>query len=118
MKAIWKTILEGATDEAVLAVDLYNQPMRARRLEGFFVHIHIAWLYLLQARFKRDGIDFRYRRANGRFERVDGEPRTWISNDVFWSVFRMMAPSERILSSPSVGVPLTAFLWLHAFPVG
>ena len=77
MKAIWKIILEGAIDEAVLAVDLYNQPMRARRLEGFFVHIHIAWLYLLQARFKRDGIDFRYRRANGRFERVDGEPRTW-----------------------------------------
>lgn len=77
MKAKWKIILEGAIDEALLAVDLYNQPLRARRLEGFFVHMHIAWLYLLQARFRRDGIDFRYRLPNGRFDRVDGEPRTW-----------------------------------------
>lgn len=77
MKAIWKTILEGAIEEAILAVDLYNQPTRSRRLEGFFVHMHIAWLYLLQAKLKRDGVDFRYRLPNGRFDKVDGEPRTW-----------------------------------------
>lgn len=77
MKAKWKIILEGAIDEALLAVDLYNQPQQARRLEGFFVHMHIAWLYLLQARFRRDGIDFRYRLPNGRFEKIDGEPKTW-----------------------------------------
>jgi hypothetical protein len=77
MKAVWRTILEGAINEALLAVDLYNQSAQARRLEGFFVHMHIAWLYLLQARFKRDGIDFRYRLPSGRFEKIDGEPKTW-----------------------------------------
>jgi len=77
MQAIWKTILQGAIDEALLAVDLYNEPRQARRLEGFFVHMHIAWLYVLQARFKRDQIDFRYRLPNGRFDRIDGEPKTW-----------------------------------------
>lgn len=39
--------------------------------------MHLAWLYLLHARFQRDGVDFRYRGPNGRFTRVDGEPKTW-----------------------------------------
>lgn len=39
-------MLEGAIDEALLAVDLYNQPRQPRRLEGFLVHMHIAcWLH-------------------------------------------------------------------------
>lgn len=40
MKARWKVTLDGAKDEALLAVDLYNQPSRPRHLEGFFVHMH------------------------------------------------------------------------------
>lgn len=70
-------MLEGAREEALLAVALYNQPLQPRRLEGFFIHMHLAWLYLLHAEFKRDGVDFRYRLPNGRFQRVDGEPKTW-----------------------------------------
>lgn len=77
MRAKWRVILDGATNEALLAVDLYNQPSRPRRLEGFLVHMHLAWLYLLHAEFRRDGVDYRYRLPNGRFERVDGEPKTW-----------------------------------------
>lgn len=76
-KALWRQMLEASRAEALLAVDLYNQPAQARRLEGFYVHAHLAWLYLLHARFRREGTDFRYRLANGRFERVDGEPKTW-----------------------------------------
>jgi hypothetical protein len=70
-------MLEGAIDEALLAVDLYNQPRRPRRLEGFLVHMHLAWVYLLHAQFRRDGTDYHYRLPNGRFERVDGERKTW-----------------------------------------
>lgn len=77
MKAVWRTMLEGAIDEAVLAVDLYNQPRQSRRLEGFLVHMHLAWLYLLHAEFKKSGVDYRYRLPNGRFDRIDGEPKTW-----------------------------------------
>lgn len=77
MKARWKVMLEGAREEALLAVDLYNQPRQPRRLEGFLVHMHIAWTYLLHAEFQRDGVDYRYRLPNGWFDRVDGEPKTW-----------------------------------------
>lgn len=77
MKAQWRVILEGSIEEALLAVDLYNQPRQPRRLEAFLVHMHIAWLYLLHAELQRAGVDYRYRLPNGRFERIDGEPKTW-----------------------------------------
>lgn len=77
MRAIWRVILDGATDEALLAVDLYNQPRQPRRLEGFLVQMHIAWLYLLQAEFKRDGVRPFYKLPNGRYEKVDDERKTW-----------------------------------------
>jgi hypothetical protein len=70
-------MLDGAIEEALLAVDLYNRPRQPRRLEAFLVHMHMAWLYLLQAEFRQEGTDFHYRLSNGRFERVDGEPKTW-----------------------------------------
>lgn len=77
MRSSWRTMLEGAREEALLAVDLYNQARQPRRLEAFLVHMHIAWTYLLHAEFKRDGVDFRCRLANGYFDRIDGEPKTW-----------------------------------------
>ena len=52
-------MVDASKDEALLAVDLYNQSKRPRRLEAFFVHMHLAWLYLLHARFRRDGVDYR-----------------------------------------------------------
>ena len=70
-------MLEGSREEATLAVDLYNQPRQPRRLEAYLVHMHLAWLYLLHARFRRQGTDYQYRLPNGRIDRIDGEPRTW-----------------------------------------
>lgn len=70
-------MVDASKGEALLAVELYNEPKQARRLEAFFVHMHLAWLYLLHGRFHRDKVDYRYRKPNGRFEKVDGEPKTW-----------------------------------------
>jgi hypothetical protein len=77
MRARWKITLEVSKEEAILAVDLYNQPNRPRCLEGFFVHIHMAWLYLFQAYYQREHIDYCWRQPNGRYERINNEPRTW-----------------------------------------
>lgn len=70
-------MLEGAREEALLAVDLYNQPRQPRRLETFLVHMHLAWLYLLHASLRRQGVPYHYTLPNGRIDRVDGEPRLW-----------------------------------------
>jgi hypothetical protein len=71
-------ILQASKREALIAVDLYNRAASERSLEGFVVHMHLAWLYLHHARFQRDAVDFRYRESDGRlFVRVDGEVKTW-----------------------------------------
>ena len=73
----WRGMVKASQQEALLAVDLYNRRGNERLLEAFFVHMHIAWLYLLHAECVRAGADYRYRDAAGRLIRVDGEPKTW-----------------------------------------
>ena len=77
MKARWRTTLEASKNEVLLAVDLYNQSRQPRRLEGYFVHMHLAWLYLFEAQYQRAHLGYHYRLPNGWFDKVDGEPKTW-----------------------------------------
>lgn len=75
----FQPMLDASRDEALLAMRLYNDPAERRAFEGFIVHMHLAWLYLLHAIFTRDGVDYRYRQRGNprRLERVDGEPKRW-----------------------------------------
>jgi hypothetical protein len=75
----WKRIVHASQGEAAVAVRLYNEPTFPRALEAFVVHMHLAWLYLLQAEFTRDGVEFRFPdpQHKGWFEKVDGEHKTW-----------------------------------------
>ena len=73
----WWHQLQASKKEALLAVDLYNRPGEDRRLEAFVVHMHLAWLYMLQARFDRDKIDYWHRKNGRRVRGKDGEFRTW-----------------------------------------
>jgi len=75
--AKWWHTLQASKNEARLAVDLYNRSSQERSLEGFVVHMNLAWLYLLHARLERDGIDFRYWVDARRLKRVRGKPQTW-----------------------------------------
>jgi hypothetical protein len=73
-------MVQASRDEACLAVEMYNRPGAPRSYEAFVVHMHLAWLYLLQAEACRNGIDCRYIEMRGRARRivrVDGEPKTW-----------------------------------------
>lgn len=73
----WWHTLQAGRREALLAADLYNRAAAERSLEGFVVHMHMAWLHMLHARLARDGVDIRYRKPNGHFERVDGAIKVW-----------------------------------------
>lgn len=68
----WWHQLQASKNEALLAVDLYNRSGSERQLEAFIVHMSIAWLRLLQARFERDGDDIYIRDAKGRRQRERG----------------------------------------------
>lgn len=79
MPTRWQTMLEASAAEACLAVRLYNDPAQPRSFEAFVVHMHLAWLYLLQAQMTRDGVDYRYPDPKNprRFVKVDGEYKRW-----------------------------------------
>jgi hypothetical protein len=70
----WWHQLQASKQEALLAVDLYNRSGRTRQMEAFVVHMCMAWLKLLQARWERDRQDFYVRNARGWRERSrDGD---------------------------------------------
>lgn len=75
--ATWRRTVEASKREALEAVSHYNRPLADRGLEGFFMHMHTAWLYLLQAEFRKAKTDIRYRDGKGHIEKVDGEPKCW-----------------------------------------
>lgn len=75
----WQATLDASVQEACLAVRLYNDPAESRSFEGYVIHMHLAWLYLIHAQFIRDGVDFRYwdKHRENRLLRIDGEPKRW-----------------------------------------
>ncbi|CAN5837789.1 hypothetical protein BH20CHL3_BH20CHL3_03570 [soil metagenome] len=77
MSPKWKATLQAARNEASLAVTLYNDASQSRSFEGFVVHMHLGWLYLLHAQFQRDGVDYRYWESPTRLAKIDGEVKRW-----------------------------------------
>ena len=73
-------MVDASKDEAALAVRLYNDPSEPRSFEGFVVHMHLAWLYLLHAELTNGGVDYRYWTTVGKVKRlvkIGGEPKRW-----------------------------------------
>lgn len=71
-------MFEASKGEAVLAVKLFNDPTGQRNLEGFVVHMHLAWLYLLQAEWAKKKRDYRIPDPahKGWFKKIEGEHQT------------------------------------------
>lgn len=74
----WRRMLDASKEEAVLAVKLFNDPTGERSLEAFVVHMHLAWLYLLQAEWTKARKDYRIPDPThkGWFKKIDGEHQT------------------------------------------
>ena len=73
-----KTILEGAIDSALLAVEVYNKPRATFRTQAFISLMIVAWTRLLHAHFQRTiGSVYYEKQSNGRFKIVNGEKWAW-----------------------------------------
>lgn len=80
MRRIGKNIrpyLNKARDSALLAIEVYNKPAVTFRSSGYIALMIIAWTSLFHATFLRRGTRPYYRKANGRFEVVDGDYKHW-----------------------------------------
>lgn len=75
-KPKWHHMLEESKRQALVALDAYNSSNG--HYSDFIVHMHLAWLYLLHAEFRRDGTSYTYiDAATGKPKLVEGEPKTW-----------------------------------------
>lgn len=77
-KPRWHSTIEASRSEALTAVDLHNSPTSERPLESFLVHMHLAWLYLLQAEFQKGNVNYFFRDPKSkRYVKVDGDRKAW-----------------------------------------
>lgn len=74
-----KSILHGAVDSALLAVEIYNKPRASFRTQAYVSLMIMAWTRLLHAYFNHSIGDKYYYKKKGstRYETVDGDRKTW-----------------------------------------
>jgi hypothetical protein len=71
-------LLIKAREAMIAAVHVFNSAGLTFRAELFIVTSVIAWTYLLHAWFRREGIDYRYVKADGTVQRTKrGEDKFW-----------------------------------------
>jgi hypothetical protein len=73
-------LLVKAREAMIAAVHVFNGAGLTFRAELFIVTSIIAWTYLLHAWFRREGIDYRYRLANGAVK------KTTQGADAYWEL--------------------------------
>ncbi len=71
----WRHTLEESKRLAIKAVDEYNSS--TGHYADFIGTVVRAWLYLLQAEFQRDKVDYRHLDGTGQPILIDGEPKLW-----------------------------------------
>lgn len=72
-----KDNLEKCQTAAVAAVEAYNRPGRRFRTAQYLVMMVIAWTALFHALFYKKKIKPWYKKANGHYVRIDGDPKHW-----------------------------------------
>lgn len=55
-----KQLLYKSREAALNAVQTFNNPLTTFKAETFIVLMNIAWMYLLHAHYRREGVEYRY----------------------------------------------------------
>src|SRR5271157_5432535 len=72
-----KAALEKALDSALLAVEVYNKPAVKFKSGGYITLMVIAWTSLFHAVFFRKKTKPLRRKANKRYEKIEGDFKYW-----------------------------------------
>lgn len=87
-----------AREAAVLAVEIYNRPATAFRSAAYIVLMVVAWTALFHAIFLRKRVKPYYRKKSSprRYERVDGEYKTWELSECLQQFYKGQNPAPRM----------------------
>jgi hypothetical protein len=86
-----------AREAAVLAVEIYNRPATAFRSAAYIVLMVVAWTALFHAIFLRKRMKPYYRKKGStrRYERVDGDYKTWELSECVQQFYKDQNPALR-----------------------
>jgi Protein of unknown function (DUF3644) len=86
-----------AREAAILAVEIYNRPATAFRSAAFIVLMVVAWTGLFHAIFLRRRMKPYYKKKGStrRYERVDGEYKTWELAECIQQFYKDQNPALR-----------------------
>lgn len=90
-----KENLEKCQLATLAAVEAYNRPGRSFRTAQFLIMIVIAWTALFHAIYFKRNIKPWYKLRNGRFERIDGDPKHWDLSECLKQYYAGTTPPER-----------------------
>ncbi|MCA9955004.1 MAG: DUF3644 domain-containing protein, partial [Anaerolineales bacterium] len=71
------SLIDKAQESALLAVQIYNNPLIKFRTPGFVVQMIIAYTSLFHAIFERNGTEYWYKDIDGSPKMVDGDKYAW-----------------------------------------
>lgn len=73
-----KLIVSSSIDAALLAVEIFNKPRTAFRVENYVMLMIVAWTRMFHAHFNLQiGDKYYYKDKNKRYTRINGEKQAW-----------------------------------------
>jgi hypothetical protein len=88
--------LQKAREAVLLAVETYNRPGTAFRSSGFVVLMIIGWTALFHAIFFKNKIrPYYHKKGSRRFEKVEGEYKTWELTECLQQFYKDQNPAVR-----------------------
>jgi len=90
-----KDNLEKCTLSTFAAVGAYNRPGKSFRTAHYIILITIAWTGLFHAIFYKRGVRPWFKLRNGRYEKIDGDPKHWDLTECLKKYYADQMPAER-----------------------
>jgi hypothetical protein len=90
-----KDNIEKCQMATLAAVEAYNRPGKRFRTAQYLVMIIIAWTALFHALFYRKNVKPWYKSRNGRYVRIDGDPKHWDLTECLKRYYKDKNPASR-----------------------
>ena len=96
--SVKRGLLLKSREAALNAVQTFNNPLTIFKAETFIVLMNIAWMYLLHAYYRQEGIEYRYYRKGSQRRKFD---RTKSGAFKYWELERCLNDDACPLDGPT-----------------
>jgi hypothetical protein len=91
--------IEKCQMSALAAVEAYNRPGKRFRTAQYLIMIIISWAAFFHAFFYRKNTKPWYKNRNGRYVRIDGDPKHWDLAESLKKYYKDKHPANRKISN-------------------